>query len=301
VTASLTTVADPGPASRRYISQRLRMHYVDWGNPDAPPMILLHGGRDHCRNWDWVARAFRHDYHVIAPDLRGHGDSDWSAAGHYTMANFIYDLAQLIHQQKLAPVTIIAHSLGGNIALRYTGIYPETVSRLVAIEGLGPGPRAPDAATTETIAERMRAWIEESRTWSGRQPHRYKTLEEAHARMREANAHLSDEQTRHLTLHGVNQNEDGSYSWKFDQYVRLWPPYDMTRPMIAALWSRIVCPTLLVYGEESWAKHPAADGRLECFQNARVLAVPGAGHWVHHDRLDFFLDNVRAFLGPAEP
>ena len=111
----------PGPTSRVYFSQRLRLHYVDWGNPDAPPLILLHGGRDHCRNWDWVADALRADYHIIAPDLRGHGDSAWSASGHYTMANYIYDLAQLIHQQTLAPVSIVAHSLGGNIALRYTG------------------------------------------------------------------------------------------------------------------------------------------------------------------------------------
>lgn len=152
-------------------------------------------------------------------------------------------------------------------------------------------------AAPDNIAERMRSWIEEARGLSGRQPHRYPTIEAAHARMREANAHLSDEQTRHLTAHGVNQNEDGSYSWKFDQYVRLWPPYDMTRPMIAALWSNIACPTLLVYGEESWAKHPAADGRLDCFANATVLAVPKAGHWVHHDRLDFFLREVRGFLG----
>ena len=70
----------------------------------------------------------------------------------------------------------------------------------------------------------------------------------------------------------------------------------MTRPMIAALWSRITCPTLLVYGEESWAKNPAADGRLDYFNNAKVLGVPNAGHWVHHDQLDFFLREVRAFL-----
>ena len=193
---------------------------------------------------------------------------------------------------------MIAHSLGGNIALRYSGIYPETVHRLVAIEGLGPGPRAPDAATADTIAASMRAWIDEQRAYSGRHPHRYPSIEDALARMREANAHLSDAQTRHLTEHGVNQNEDGSYSWKFDQYVRLWPPYDMTRAMIAELWSRITCPTLLVYGEESWARHPAQDGRLDYFQNAKVLAVPKAGHWVHHDQLDLFLQNVAAFLAP---
>ena len=70
-----------GPTSHTYFSQRLRLHYTDWGNPDAPPMILIHGGRDHCRNWDWVAEHFRHDYHIIAPDLRGHGDSEWMIGG----------------------------------------------------------------------------------------------------------------------------------------------------------------------------------------------------------------------------
>ena len=110
------TDSTPGPTSHTYFSQRLRLHYVDWGNPEAPPLLLLHGGRDHCRNWDWVAQALRLEWHVIAPDLRGHGDSEWSADGHYTMESYIYDLAQLIHQQKLAPVSIVAHSLGGNIA-----------------------------------------------------------------------------------------------------------------------------------------------------------------------------------------
>ena len=285
-----------GPTSRVYFSQRLRLHYVDWGSPDAPPLLLLHGGRDHCRNWDWVATAFRDKYHVIAPDLRGHGDSAWSASGHYTMASYIYDLAQLIHQQKMAPVSIVAHSLGGNIALRYSGIYPENVHRLVAIEGLGPGPRSHAEADKKPIAERMRAWIDAQRAYSGRQPHRYRTVEEAYARMQEANAHLTAEQARHLTQHGVNQNEDGTYSWKFDQYVRLWPAYDMAREAIAELWSRIACPTMLVYGQESWARNPAEDGRLDYFRNATVLAVPGAGHWVHHDQLDFFVRHVSEFL-----
>src|ERR1700761_3442475 len=272
-----------GPTSRVYFSQRLRLHYVDWGNPGAPPLILLHGGRDHCRNWDWVATDLRRDYHVIAPDLRGHGDSAWSASGHYTMANHIYDLAQLIHQQNLAPVTIVAHSLGGNIALRYTGIYPENVRRL------------------NPIAERMRNWIDLQRANSARQPRRYPTVEAAYARMQEANKHLTPDQARHLTQYGVNQNEDGTYSWKFDHYVRFWPPYDMTREAIAELWGAITCPTLLVYGLESWAKNPAEDGRLDYFNNATVLAVEKAGHWVHHDQLDLFLREVRAFLGPNRP
>src|SRR4029453_8760934 len=141
----------PGPTSHTFFLQRLRLHYVDWGKPTRPPLVMLHGGRDHCRNWDWVAEALRDEWHILAPDLRGHGDTQWSTDGSYTIAGYIYDLAQLVHQQRLAPVTIIAHSLGGQIALRYAGLYPDTVSRLAAIEGLGPHPPPPAAANSPSV------------------------------------------------------------------------------------------------------------------------------------------------------
>lgn len=199
-----------GPTTHSFISQGLRLRYVDWGNPNAPPLILLHGGRDHSRSWDWTAQALREDWHVIAPDLRGHGDSDWSHTGDYTMMANLYDFAQLIHQTGLAPVTIVAHSYGGNIALRYSGIYPENVRKLVAIEGLGPSPKMLEERAGRPIDERMREWIDTRRAISGRQPRRYKSLEEAYERMKDANHHLSDAQARHLTLHGVSQNEEAA-------------------------------------------------------------------------------------------
>src|SRR5256885_2169085 len=166
----------PGPTSHTFFSQRLRLHYVDWGNPTKPPLVMLHGGRDHCRNWDWAAEALRDDWHILAPDLRGHGDSAWSTDGSYAIAGYIYDLAQLVHQQRLAPVTIIAHSLGGQIALRYAGIYPDTVARLVAIEGLGPSPAQLEKVSTRTIVERMDAWIGEHGNLAGRLPRRHSPM-----------------------------------------------------------------------------------------------------------------------------
>src|SRR5688572_28765243 len=187
------TDATPGPTSHSLFSQRLRLHYMDWGNPGAPPLLLVHGGRDHCRYWDWTAAALRDEWHVMAPDLRGHGDSQWSTDGNYWMAGYIYDLAQLIHQQALAPVVVIAHSLGGHIALRYAGIYPETVKKLVAIEGLGPrwvtletpGGSAEDPyrRLRKPIDERMDEWIRGQRALAGRLPRRYASLEEAFRRM----------------------------------------------------------------------------------------------------------------------
>jgi pimeloyl-ACP methyl ester carboxylesterase len=143
----------------------------------------------------------------------------------------------------------------------------------------------------------MRDWISEQRALSGRLPRRYATIEDAFRRMQEENKHLTPVQARHLTQHGVNQNEDGSYSWKFDNYVRSWPPYDMTTAEVEALWGRIGCATLLVYGSESWASNPAEDGRSRYFRNAKVVSVEGAGHWVHHDCLAAFLALTREFLG----
>lgn len=285
-----------GPTSHSYYSQRLRLHYVDWGNPDAPPLILLHGGRDHCRSWDWVAQELRRDWHVIAPDLRGHGDSEWPSDGEYSPRACVYDLAQLVYQMKLAPVTIVAHSYGGNISLRYAGIYPETVRKLVAIEGLGPSPKMLKERYGQPIGPRMRDWIERKRSAAGRTPRRYQSLEDAYRRMKGENSYLTDEQARHLTIHGISQNEDGTYSWKFDNYFRVMPPADMTQSDIESLWAEITCPTLLLYGEKSWASNPAEDGRIAHFRNAEVKLYENAGHWLHHDQFDRFMSDLRAFL-----
>jgi pimeloyl-ACP methyl ester carboxylesterase len=283
------------PASRHFFSQRLRLHYAEWGAPQAPPLLLLHGGRDHCRSWDWTAAQLQRDWHVIAPDWRGHGDSQWSADGGYHSASYVYDLAQLIYQLQLAPVTIVAHSLGGNIALRYTGIYPESVRKLVAIEGLDPMPSTrgkPD----RSIDQRMRDWIEARRALAMRAPRRYASIEDGVQRMMVQNRRLTPEQARHLTVHGMNRNEDGTHSWKFDNLMRSGTAYDLPQAEIVNLLECISCPTLLVYGKQSWASNPADDGRLEHFRNAQVAAIEDAGHWVHHDQLDEFIAVLRRFL-----
>jgi pimeloyl-ACP methyl ester carboxylesterase len=285
-----------GPASSYYVSQRLKLHYVDWGNEEAPPLVLVHGGKDHARSWDWVARDLREDWHVIAPDLRGHGDSAWAIGGHYTIHEFTLDLAQLIETLELAPVTLVAHSLGGAVALNYAAVYPERVAKLVAIEGLGPPPQMIEARMKVPAWKRIDEWIQQVRGLSARQPRRYPSIDAAAARMQEENGFLSPEQAHHLTVHGVARNEDGTFSWKFDNYTRAFYPQSWDPDERKALWSRITCPTLLVRGTESWASDPVEDGRIDAFRDARSVNVDGAGHWVHHDRLDEFLRIVRGFL-----
>lgn len=286
-----------GPTSNSFISQRLRLHYVDWGNPGAPPLILQHGGRDHCRSWDWVAEELARDWHVIAPDLRGHGDSAWAPDGNYEINAFVYDFAQLVHTLGHDQVTIVAHSLGGNIASRFTGLYPEKVRRFVNIEGLGPSPKTRAEREAAGYANRFRDWIDKRRAAAGRIPRRYPSIEAAYARMKEENSFLTDEQARHLTIHGASRNEDGTWSWKFDPYLNVWPFEDVPEYRTEELWAAITCPMLLLYGANSWASNPEKDGRLGVFTNdPHVVEFENAGHWLHHDQFDRFMAEIRAFL-----
>jgi pimeloyl-ACP methyl ester carboxylesterase len=286
-----------GPTSHSYFSQRLRLHYVDWGNPDAPPMLLIHGGRDHCRNWDWVAEKFRHDYHIVAPDLRGHGDSQWMVGGAYNQLDYVYDIAQLLYQKQMTPLTIIGHSLGGSISLLYTALHPQNVNKLVAIEGMGPPPAMLQEHLSKPMKDRIHHWMDDLRAQSARLSRRYTTLEDACERMQSENPHLSAEQALHLTIHGANQNEDGTFSWKFDNYVRSFPPTGVPFEETAAMYGDITCPTMLVRGLESWASDPIEDGRVNSFKcPLTVEPFEKAGHWVHHDQLDGFVDKVKQFL-----
>ena len=283
-----------GPTSHFFYSQRLKLHYVDWGNHDKPLAILVHGGRDHARNWDFVALALRDRFHIVAPDLRGHGDSDWAIGGAYSITDHVLDLGQLLNAlEPTGPVTLIGHSLGAGVVLQRAGVFPEAVKAMIAIEGLGP----PGAMLRETPAyERMESWVADMRALAQRKPREYPTIEQAMARMREANPHLSEEMARHLTIYGVRRNENGTFSWKYDNYTRATSPYLFNLKDAMEIWARIRCPTLLVRGDSSWAGDWERDGRLDAFRSAELVTIKQAGHWVHHDQLAEFLVVVNRFL-----
>ncbi len=266
------------------------------GDPAAPPLLLVHGARDHCRSWDWMAKRLGRDFHVIAPDLRGHGDSQWVNDGVYSIDGYIGDLARLVDLQTAMPVSIVAHSLGGRIALRYAGIYPEKVARLVAIEGLGPPPSELARQAETPIAERMRNWIDACRAQGERPARRFASIDAAAARMAEQNPGLTEAQVRHLALWGVRQNEDGSYGWKFDGRVRVRAPLEMSISDMESLWMRIACPLLLIHGSASFLPDPRVEQRDRQFRDARLAVVEGGSHWSHHDHFDEVAGLIEAFL-----
>ena len=279
------------PADRFYESQGLRLHYVDWGNVSAPLLILVHGGLDHCRNWDAIARELQPHFHVMAPDLRGHGDSEWAKGSSYSLTDNVYDLTRLMRFAGLQDAAIVGHSMGGMVALAYAGTYPEQVSRLGVLDGafLSGSQPAP-------IHEQMTRWISQLDRIAEHQESTFRNIEEAAQRLSTRNKRLTPALALHLASHGVRKGADGLYRWKFDHYQRARAPYRLSSDEYVALWSRITCPTLLMWGDESFLPDPEAAGLLAHFTGAEMEKIAGSGHWLHHDRLDEILAALRRFF-----
>ena len=281
------------PESRFFDSQGLRLHYADWGNEGAPPLLLVHGGRDHCRSWDVIARSLQPRFHVLAPDLRGHGDSDWTKGGSYALTEYVYDLSRLVRRAAARQVTIIGHSMGGMVGLIYAGTFPDQVSALVVLDGVTVLPDAKRMPAHERISK----WVGQLDALEDRKPRRYRTIEEAAAQMRAHNARLTPELAQHLATFGARRNEDGTYSWKFDPYQRAMAPHRLLPEDHVSLWQRITCPTLLMNAEESFLQGSRTAGLADYFRDVRIETIAGAGHWLHHDKPDDVLDSIRRFLG----
>ena len=280
-----------------FSSQRLSLSYAEWGDPSAPPLVLVHGGRDQKRSWDRVASTLSEKYRVIAHDLRGHGASDWVSDGDYGVMDHVFDLKSLADHLELDRFTLVGHSLGGNITLRFTGLFPERIEKLVAIEGLGPSPRMLAERQSQSVTERLTHWIEQRRSVSDRGPRVMQDLDAAKARMHAAFTHLPEDLIHHLTETGIKTNPDGTVGWAYDPAGMGRSPSDISHDDFVELWTKITCSTWLVYGANSWASNPAEDGRAKHFQNAQVSLIEEAGHWLHHDQFDDFMGQLADFLG----
>jgi pimeloyl-ACP methyl ester carboxylesterase len=234
----------------------------------------------------------RTTFHVIAPDLRGHGDSDWATGSSYSQADHVYDLTCLVKAAGFENVTIVSHSMGGMVGLTYAGAYPEKVSRLVVLDGVTNFP----ARTVKPANVRIADWVADLDKTAQRKPHRYPSLAEGAERILSRNRRMTREQAIHLATHGLKRNADGTYGWKFDPYLRARAPYRLSLEDHIALWSRIQCPTLLVSGSESFLPDPETAGVLEHFRQAKLVKIEGAGHWLQHDKPAEVIEILKTFL-----
>ncbi|MFD1538912.1 alpha/beta fold hydrolase [Nonomuraea guangzhouensis] len=265
----------------------LRAHYVEWGEPDAPPIVLLHGLRSYARTWEAVAAALADRHRLIALDHRGRGDSAWDPAGEYVTDAYVSDLEQLVDALDLRRFTLVGHSMGGTNAIVYAARRPERV-RLALIEDIGPGSSASGAG-----AERIRRELE-------RTPRAFAGRDEARAYWRSVRPDVSQAALDSRVDNTVHAAADGTWVWKFDvegiararldpepgRSVDLWPHVEALR-----------CPTLVLRGARS--DFLPAETCAEMAARQPLITweeIPEAGHYVHDDNPAGYLAVLLRFL-----
>ena len=282
------------PTSRFFKSSSLNLHYLDWGNEQSPLLILVHGMHDHARSWDWIARGLCDQWHVVAVDLRGHGDSDWSPEGAYHTAYYLEDFVRLTEALGEEKFSIIAHSLGGNPSARFAGLYPERVNKLVLVDGMGPTRPALETWDKQGNLNRSRDWLEKRQAAYLKEPRRFDSVNNAVQRMMQVHKNLSSEQAQHLTVYGLRQHGI-QYGWKYDPRAGLFHPEDFAIHL-REYWKEITADALLCWGPKSWTTNPAEDGNAKNFKSATTMTFAESGHWIHHDQTDEFITAARTFL-----
>lgn len=287
-------------SERFYRSGPLRIHFRDWGKPENPPLVLVHGLRDHSHSFDDLARGLARDYRVYAVDLRGHGDSETTP--YYAFGHFVGDLRNLVRALRLERPIVVGHSFGGEVVGQWAGAFPDVARAVVLIEGLGPPPHPIEWR----VARHRMAWKAVDRAQGGLKG--LPDLEAAYRRLREKNPRLSDEKARQLTELGTRAREDGTLEWKFDPMLAtLSVAGTFSLDYMRAFWKEVKAPTLLINGKESgefWFDKPGAvylepedlEHRVSAFPDARLVEIDGAGHMVHFDRPDELLAEIRGFL-----
>jgi pimeloyl-ACP methyl ester carboxylesterase len=275
--------ADTIPQDKYLDADGLRLHYLDWGHVDAPPMLLLHGFSGHAHTWDTFARAMCDQFHILALDQRGHGDSDWAKDGAYTVDDHATDIGAFHDQLMLDPVVLIGLSMGGRNAIMYTGIHPGKVEKLVIVD-IGPD-IAPQGA------ERVRRMAAES-------PEEFTSIDDAVAYLKHYATHPAEAALRQRVEHGLKRLPNGKYAWKYDRFLReqrrrgITPAVDLW-PVV----QRIKVPTLILRGSESDIFAPQTAQRMqELIPGSRLVEIPGAGHAIPAEAPEAFEKAVREFI-----
>jgi pimeloyl-ACP methyl ester carboxylesterase len=284
--------------SRFFASDGVRLRVDEWGDPSAPPVVLLHGAFDHGRGFDLLAPLLATRFRVLALTSRGHGDSEWVDV--YAWPSDVADAVNLLRSLG-RPAHLVGHSRGGGQATDAALWAPECVRRLVNIDGFGPPPEgfAPPGVTLDRrpLPERFRDHLDRRRQERAWRP--YPSLDELVERRSRQNPRLSREWLAYFLFHGAREVE-GGWVWKTDpEFARGFGPW---RPdWIGPGWKGLRVPMLAVVGTEpdTWqlAEEVAAE-RLSFVPELRRAAVPGAGHFVHMERPRETADVLLGFLEP---
>ena len=266
-----------------------------WGPADAPVVFLLHGWMDTSATFQFVVDALVGRWHLIAPDWRGYGDSDWLDQA-YWFPDFHADLdALLAHYSPQRPAQIVGHSMGASIAGSYAGVRPDRVTRLVMMDFLGLAPSVADEAP-----DRLGQWLQDL----GGRPalRRYPDQAALARRLCHANARLSPERADFLSRTVSRTLADGSVTMACDPWHRVPAPLRYHTEDVLACWRRIQAPVLQLIADHGYVmarfggEPSELSRRLACFADHRSVTVTDCGHNLQHDQPEQVAAAIESFL-----
>src|SRR3954447_15995242 len=256
------------PTSKFVAVNGLRLHYLEWGKAGMPAVVCLHGYTSSAQAFNSLARHLQDRFHVLAMDVRGHGESEWSPSGAYEYTDQASDLAAFVDRLELPRFALIGTSMGGIIAMTYAADHAERLTALV-INDIGPDVEAGSNRITGMV---------------GARPDSFATFEEALVYRREISpitAARPAKDQEELGRGVLKQDAGGQWVWKMDpayieRRVKRGAP---VRPVLWPALEKLPCPTLVIWGSDSDVLSEDQARRMaQVLPNGELVRVLGVGH-----------------------
>lgn len=270
--------------SRNLVLNGLRFHLLEWGDPSAPAMLLLHGGNQTAHSWDLVSLALADRYHIIALDQRGHGDTEWPRDASSSRIHMADDARQVIEALDLRDPIVFGHSMGGSATMTLLIANPGIASKAVLVD-IGP-------EVSPQGREQIQEFVRSAREFS--------SIEEYVERVTSYDPFRTPEHITRTVRYNLLQRADGKFVSKHSPFRHLQANTDSGRPVPPPTYdevARITCPVLITRGERSnILTAEAAERFVRALPNGRLVTVPRCGHNVHSQNTAGFLAEVIPFL-----
>jgi len=265
----------------------LQLHYVEWGTPGNPPIVLLHGFQSNAHTWDTFSCAMADTYHVLAVDQRGHGDTSWAPDGDYAPDAFIRDIVGFIDALNLGPAHLIGHSMGGRHAVMVAADHPAKAAKVVIVDT--PAELLPNIITALHQAPASEAPTE---------PETFATFDEVILNGIAQYPLTPEVELRHANYHNLYRGADDKWRWRWD--LTLLERRRLNRSLQMELYpylQRVQCPALLIRGQQSPLLTPEIAAKMvQHLPHGRLLEIPDTAHTVNADNARMFNIMTAAFL-----
>ena len=270
--------------SRNVVARHQRFHFLEWGSPSLPNLLLLHGGNQSAHSWDLVSLHLADRFHIIALDQRGHGDSEWARDADYSSHAMASDASSVLSELDIDSVTVLGHSMGGMNTLRLAMQDPHLLQRLVLVD-IGP-------ELSEVGTKSIRNFVTENRE--------FEDIDAFIKNVQKYDPYRSKEHIERTVKYNLLQRADGKFISKRDHGPRLATTQNQRetsdRLSIADV-TGLLQPTLVIRGADSNVLTAEAANRfVDALPHGELKTVPDSGHNVHGQNTTGFLDALVPFL-----